>query len=121
MPSEQRLRVSVARGVVGVEDFSSRDRADLTVRPNAASAGGNHGGMSVGVPTNPDVRKGHKRSPNVAALGRPKLIDIHNERPQKSKGLFSTNNNGSGNGGSNGNPRRFISLVPLRHRVLENL
>ncbi|WP_420332103.1 FecR family protein [Roseibium sp.] len=106
-----RARVSVDRGVVGVEDFSSGDRADLTAGQNASSANGNNGGLSVGGRTKPEVRKGPKRNPKVAALGRPEPVDIQSERPQKSKGLFgglfgsnsNGNSNGNGNGNSNGN------------------
>lgn len=60
--NSKRTRVSVARGVVEVQDFSSGDKADLSAGQNASSARSNGSGLAVGGRTKPAVRKGPKRA-----------------------------------------------------------
>ncbi|WP_422383107.1 FecR domain-containing protein [Roseibium album] len=107
-----RTRVSVERGIVGVQDFSSGDRADLTRGQNASSSRSGSQGLSVGGPTKPSISKGAKRSPMVGLLDNVAEVDpetANNASGNNGKGLFgglfgsNGNSNGNGNGNSNGN------------------
>lgn len=86
-------RVNVERGVVGVEDFASGDRADLGAGQSASSAPSRSPGLSVAGPTRPTVTPGARRTPAFQTPAVP------NVPKQNSKGKSATQENGRGRGG----------------------
>ncbi len=108
--SDERAKVSVQRGVVGVEDFASGDTANLRAGQRASTAPARKVGLSVGGKTKPDVKHGNKRAPvfqtppvkNVpakeAAAARTRAGKTNSGR-----GFFGGSSGGHGNGNGNGN------------------
>ena len=101
--------VNVGRGVVGVHDFASGDRADVGAGQAAATNPSRRVGLSVSGKNKPAVRSGPKRAPsfetrvvkNVPATKAE--ARAANGGNRGNAGNSRSGNNGNGNSGGNGN------------------
>ncbi|MEP5421478.1 MAG: FecR family protein [Roseibium sp.] len=99
----KKASVSVSRGLVGVEDFASGDRVDLSAGQSASSAPSSRPGLTVSGKTKPTVRPGSKRPP---AFETPAIKNVPSINSEKSKATFF-NSLGIGNGNSRNNGHSY--------------
>ncbi|WP_269582403.1 FecR domain-containing protein [Roseibium sp. Sym1] len=112
--TQNTASVNVGRGVVGVHDFASGDRANIGAGQSAATHPGRSAGLKVRGKTKPDVVRGPKRAPafktriakNVpatAAQARSENANGNGSRAASNTSRGGGNGNGNSNGSSNGN------------------
>ncbi|MEP3047454.1 MAG: FecR family protein [Roseibium sp.] len=102
----KKASVSVSRGLVGVEDFASGDRVDLSAGQSATSAPTSSPGLTVTGRTKPVVRPGSKRPPAFETPATKNVPSINSQADGSAVSNSAGNSNsgqGNNNAGGNGN------------------